>query len=374
MAGQDRTVRSLARLAHSASTGRVLNLLAAYKKFGDTQEYREHPFFEHTILNRSIILKHRLRSNEFDLFDEARTTATKILIPIDQSDLRMGARYLFVGQIGYLEQIQDALGTRIDIHSRDLRVLKLLDGIPSLDPFLLREQMRRMGFDAARLYFDISESDLARMFSFAKAEIMPLVNMSYTDDAAMASHSMKLVNKILSNEVDGDLDPLRITLQLDPAQFDEGVFCWKAFLYYKWQLTELMPGLQTTLKHIAVIKPTGRAKSDTSRQIESLRMQIRKRIALNCDRVRSTLNIYDQAYTDLTKSGRARGFRDFLLTAPNLFLQLGERLAGLEHVVSFWRYRFPKDRIVNVQDDDLYDIFVDFENGLSIQDREVEAA
>ena len=367
MAGQDRSVRSLTRLQHSASTGRVLNLLGVHRKHGNEPEYTEKPFFKHQLLNRCIIVKHRLRSNEVEMFDEVRTSATKILFPIDQNDLKMGARFLFIGQIGYDDQLNEALGNS-SAHGQDLRILKVIDQIPSLDPFLLREQMRRYGYEPDRCYFDISESDTTRMFNFAKNEIMPLVNMSYADDRVIASHAVRLCNKILSNQVDGDLDPLRETLQLDRMQFDEGVFCWKAFLYYKWQLSELMKPLQGTLQQIATIRPTTRARGEETELIEHSRKQIRKGISQNIEKVKLTLSVYDRAYGDLTQSGKARGFREFLLTAPSLFRELGERLAGLDHVVSFWRYRFPKDKLAVVQPNDLYDIFVDFENGLSFDE------
>lgn len=365
MSSKDRSVRSLTRLQSTASTARVLNLLLVYRKHGEEAEYRQKPFFTNQILNRCMIVKHRLRANEFELFEEQRTAATKILIPLDNSDLKMGARYMFIGQRGYLDLLTDALGIKLEASSSDLRLLRIVDEIPSLDPFLLREQIRRFGHQPARCYFEVSDADVARMFSFVQQEIAPLVNMSFGGDASMAAHSAKLVNKILSNEVDNDLEPLRMTLQLDPQQFDEGVFCWKAFLYYKWQLAELMPRLQDVIKELATVQPRTRCDSELRGQIEASRLQIRRRVAMACEKVRATLGIYDTAYAELTESGKARGFRDFLLTAPSLFRQLGERLAGVDHVVSFWRYRFPKDRIAMITAEELYDIFVDFEGGLN---------
>ena len=37
---------------------------------------------------------------------------------------------------------------------------------------------------------------------------------------------------------------------------------------------------------------------------------------------------------------RAR-FREFLLGAPALFLEIGEKMGAMSHVTSFWQYRFP---------------------------------
>ena len=47
-----------------------------------------------------------------------------------------------------------------------------------------------------------------------------------------------------------------------------------------------------------------------------------------------------------------------------MFRELGERLAGIDHIVSFWRFRFPKDRLAMITPEELCDIFHDFENGL----------
>ena len=94
----DRTVRNLAHLEESASTARVLNLLRVYRRQRNNPAYSENPLFQSPTLNRSIILKHRLRRNERDLFFDARKTATKIIIPIDGAELKLGGRFVFVNQ------------------------------------------------------------------------------------------------------------------------------------------------------------------------------------------------------------------------------------------------------------------------------------
>ena len=373
MSSKDRSVRSLQRLHMNASTARVLNLLMVYRKCGDTAEHREAPFFQNPVLNRCLIVKHRLRSNEYDMFETPRSSATKVLIPIDHTDLKMGARFMFVGQSRFNELMEGALGIPFEPNSPDIRMLQLIDTIPSLDPFLLREQLRRAGLEPARCYFEVTEADVNRMFSFVQKEITPLVNMSCGNDASMTVYASRLVNKILSSEIDSDLDTLRQVLQLDEKQFDEGIFCWKAFLYYKWQLSELMPRLRDVIQEINTVKPRTAGDSEIRSQIELTRTQVRRRVGMACQRVRATLDIYDDAYAELTNQGRAGPFRGFLLSAPSMFRELGERLAGIDHIVSFWRFRFPKDRLAMITPEELCDIFYDFENGL-VFNEDVSAA
>ena len=76
------------------------------------------------------------------------------------------------------------------------------------------------------------------------------------------------------------------------------------------------------------------------------------------------LSVYDDAYSSLTVDGRPTAFRDFLLAAPDMFMSLGEQSGAVQHIASFWRFRFPLGRRVAVSPDELMDIFMDFEDGL----------
>jgi hypothetical protein len=364
----DRGVRSLANLQKSASTARVLNLWAIKQRKGMDPEYQANPLFKNPALNSAIILKHKLRGSEADLFSASRSSATKILVPLESKDLRLGARFAFIGQKGFGDALHHTFGVDIDEDSADHRVLRILDEVPTLDPFLVREQLRRGGFEPARCYFDLSEADSRRMFSFAQNEIEALVRLSMgDDDETAAEQGSKLTQKILANSADAELDPLRRTLQLDALQFQEGVFCWKAFLYYKWQLSDLLPRVNVVLQQIRTVRPQGPMSDETKIYLGSASETLSRALMGACRDVRMTLEIYDVAYGNLTEQSDPLAFRDFLLKAPALFNALGEKLGAIEHIVSFWRYRFPNEKITAIAPDALADIFKDFEIGLGVK-------
>jgi hypothetical protein len=263
--------------------------------------------------------------------------------------------------------LEQAFGVVIGEESPDLRTLKVLDETPSLDPFLLREQLRRHDLEPARCYFEISEGDTLRMFKFAQREIEPLVRMSIGDLDAGGVHSAALTQKILANATDAALEPLRLTMQLDHQQYQEGIFCWKAFLYYKWQLADLLPRVSTVLAEIEAKRPRGSTTDETRAYLTLARENIGREFKASCAKVKSTLAVYDAAYHGLTAGGEPLKFRDFLLQAPSLFNELGERLGGIEHIISFWRYRFSSGNPASIAPDDLVDMFMDFEGSLSAE-------
>jgi hypothetical protein len=368
----DRTVRNLAHLEESASTARVLNLLRVYRRRRNDPAYLENPLFQNATLNRALILKHRLRRHERDLFFDARKTATKIIVPIDGQDLKLGGRFVFVNQINYDSMMADFLGDNWVTDRADHDLLAIIDGLPSLDPFLLREQLRRHGRDPARCYFEISDADMGRMFGFVEREVQKLINLCYQGGDAPAAEmdgrrGQRLVQKILSATVDAETEPLRLTLRLEKRDYQEGVFCWKGFLYYKWTMAEALPDVSRVANAIASVRPRGGCDTETLAHIDKTRTSLRASILGALEAARKSLRFYDAAFDGLI-GGRPQAFREFLLSAPAMFCDLGERLGAVNHIVSFWNFRFPQGRMPAVTGPELIDILADFEESLSFAD------
>ncbi len=363
-----RSVRNLANLKKSASTARVLNLARVAQEHGQREGWRRAPLFSNPALNRAVILKHRLRRDEIDQFRIRRAVATKIILPIDDGDLRVGGRYLFVNQTGFDRTLEASFG--IGPAHPDRRILALIDELPGLDPFLLREQLRRHGHTPDPCYFNVSEADLARMAAFVAAEIRPLVDLSIGPDCDLDAVSpvARLTAKIMSSSPGEDMSALGRTLMLEPQEYDEGVFCWKGFLYYKWALQGIAGEIGGVLDGVRRVRPSGRVDAEQHATIDRARAQVRRRIVLTCDATTEMLRVYDDAFRGLTAEGRSTAFRDFLRDAPGLFSRLGDRLGVLQHIVSFWTYRMA-DGKVPPGADELIDLLSDFELSLAGHDR-----
>ncbi len=351
----DRGVRSLAHLENCASTARVLNLRAVWRQYKDDPEYLAQPFFQNSRLNRALILKHRLRGDEMELFHGRRYNATKIIFPVDPTDLKFGGRSIFVGQIRFVEMMTDLIGGGDKFQNMDLPLLTLMDGLPSFDPFLLREELKRNGYMPAALYFRLSENDVRNIFAFVQVEIEPLVVMAL-GSSGLASQKAKLVDKILSNTLDTEMQPLRHVLKLSEAEFAEGMFCWKGFLYYKWVFQGLSASMSQVINAVVSTKPIGKVGSEIGAEIERIRNVLTDRIVASSTSIRNLLTIYDDSYAKLTKDSDPTNFREFLLKAPLYFSELGERLGVLQHIKSFCDFRFKAQKPALVTAEELVDI------------------
>jgi hypothetical protein len=357
----DRSVRFLSALG-GASTSRVLNLYRIAQGNVDNPDHWEKPLFLSPVINKAFLLKHRTRADESYMFGTARAVATKIIIPFDNQDLRAGGHALFVDQRGFTDALRrSAAYPDPDMLERDMSVLRLLNAVPSLDPFLLREHLRNNRIEVSPSYFAISAGDQKRMHDFVSEQMSQLVILAGGHDNSSASN--RLVSAMLSSEVDEKLEPLRMTLGLTGNDFREGVFSWRGFLYYKWSMMKFWPDVMGVLRDISAIQPVGAMSTDHKIYLSAARRSIIEMVRDNGHHVNKALSVYDSSFADLVANQAPKTFRDFLLSAPYMFLELGEKLGAISHIVSFWRYRFPSGAPVLVDAEELSAIFQDFSSG-----------
>jgi hypothetical protein len=359
VAGADRTVRYLTAL-NGASTTRVLNLASIAIANADKPEHKSAPFFDSPIVNSAIILKHRVRSDETYLFPSNRPVATKIIIPFDVNDLRAGGRSFFVDQRGFLESLREVGNYGDKSMEHDLSVLRILNTLPSLDPFLLREHLRAQDLRCADCYFKISNADQTAMTTYVSSELHKLISLASGGGKGSESSTQRLVSALLSTEVDDKLEPLRLTLAMNADEFREGVFSWRGFLYYKWSMENFWPEIISVLRAIRKIRPVGAIDFDAKQFLKQSQSNIITKVRDGGEAVKKILAVYDSAYEDLVRNNNPKTFRDFLLSAPHLFLELGEKMGAISHIVSFWRYRFPKNALPMIDAEELTAIFQDF--------------
>ena len=126
------------------------------------------------------------------------------------------------------------------------------------------------------------------------------------------------------------------------------MFSWRGFLYYKWSMGKFWPDVVSVLREINKVQPLGAVTPTQLGDLAAQRRTIIEMVRDNGNHVNRVLAVYDTSFRDLVEKQTPRTFRDFLMSAPHLFLELGEKLGAISHIVSFWRYRFPKGRPVNI--------------------------
>lgn len=357
--------RDLSLIRASGSTARVLNLALIFERFGQSEEFQASPLFRNSKLNRALVLKHVLRPHERALFDRPEPHTTKIVFPYSPTELDLGGTSLMVGEKKFPDLLRRALGASVseEDYQADSELITLLHELPSFDPFLLREHLRRAGHEPAKCFFDVSDADIASMMVFVQRAIEPLVGEAFAAAGRRAEKlSMRLAEKLMTDENGPLLQPLRETLRLARAEFAEGAFAWKGFLYYKWLLSEFALGhgaFAANLSSCGVNSEDRRVRYE----IEELKQSVSNRMSMVLARGGDMMRDYDRAFDALTR-GDAAPFRDFLTEAPAQFIPLGEALGAVRHIYSFWKFRFPEQATPRLEAEEASEILQEFDRML----------
>jgi len=231
-------------------------------------------------------------------------------------------------------------------------------------------------FIVADCYFELSKADKTRMHEFVASEIKQLIQLAMRSDKPEKRNdtgsTARLVSALLSTEANDQLEPLRRTLMMGTEEFRQGIFSWRGFLYYKWSASELLPRAREVAREIAALPIARDANREDRHYIASSKTRLVRRMVETARESSELLGVYDKFFGDLVERGQPQVFRDFLMRAPRMFVDLGEKLGGLGHIVSFWKYRFPKRRLVPVDAESVISLFGDFliSVGLSAEDHD----
>ncbi len=263
-----------------------------------------------------------------------RAIATKVIFPFDKADLSLGGQFLFVDQAGFLDLLTRHLDYTDLSLTRDLAVLRCVDKLPTLDPFLLREILKQHRIEAGRCYYRFSRADKAEMLNFVSSEIEALIRMCFGELKANDKRT-RLSQLLLADQDSAELDPLRITFGMGQAEFAEAMFSWKALLYYRWRSRDLAPALKATLTSISAIQVRRYERDELSFILRATRVLI-KVITSSWREVGQGLRLYDRAFASLTDRQSPDSFRSFLMHSSELFLELGDRIGRLEQATSLW--------------------------------------
>ena len=358
--------QSLAR----AESSRVLNLSQIQRRWAHYEDHAERPLFENKILNRAIIMKYTPRPGELFEYAERRIRSTKILFPLDRNDLSLGSFSGLVGQKDFSRMMSRHLDGSDRLSDRDERVLGLIDELPTLDPFLLYALLKSHGLEVSPVYFQLSEADRQAIQQEMAQAFTPLVHLCFPDGQHEADGVRTFIDKILNFEESAEIDSLRLAFKLNPELFAVAMFAWRGIIYYKWRSAGLHAGLTAAAAKVRAVKlPEGASAAGVDR-MERSRAKILRMAATSAARVQEINTRYDTAFADFVEERQADRFRQFLISAPSLFLICGQSVAIIEHIINFAEAGpQTKPREANAPDMDMTEMFADLERELGVDFR-----
>lgn len=367
---------SLKRIIQSSGNPRILDLFSIRRKHGRRASHAEQPMFMNKRLNSGFIIKHAVRRHERGDMLGDREIVTKVILPLTASDLSRGGHSFCVQERGFELRFREFLdaGEDDDTYSLDLARLRELAKLPSFDPFLLATWFRGDERPVSPVYFDIPDKDVANMERHFAAEISEVVGRAFGIDLGGKDdeRSRKFARAILLGEQDEGMDMFRRAMALSEEEFKDGLFGWKGLLYYTWQLDRNLLDLKQFLISINDLVVDGSSVSERE-YLNEMRRWILDETGRRWRRLRGSTETYRKSLDEFAAGNSSAQLSSFLLEAPKRFMELGEDLAAIHHVASYWKFwRSRMDERISARD--ALDIFDGFMKSLQTmrQDCEVQ--
>jgi hypothetical protein len=202
------------------------------------------------------------------------------------------------------------------------------------------------------------------MEALVVTEVQKLVRKSIGAGATPET-TRRLVGRLLSDNDTADISAFRSVLALSRDEFQEAMFGWRGFLFYKWTAIELERAIDKVVNDLRAVEVRN-ADPDTRRYVAKARGRIAVCLVEAYNEAALTITAYDRAYRSLIEADDPAPFRLFLREAHKRFYRLGELIAQINHVVQFWNFRSKGGKELSYEAEDLVDLLRDFEVGLGV--------
>lgn len=330
--------RQLEALASRPSNWRIFNVGQHLSRVRETSADNDVRLFSRRRMNDSIVIKHALRPNEFDLFERPPVVATKIVVPVDPQQISLGAYSFFVGERSAAQTMQRLFGIVSERGRRDpdMEILGLLDRSPSLDVFLLKEILGG-ATGVSEQVFDVSLADVPEFRSYIHRELTPLVALA-TGSADPAKVG-RLVDSIFGAKLGSQAENFLEALSLPAQKWPEVTFAWKAALYYEHNAADLRRRFETFAAAMRLLQTYGHSEAFPRSAVAQQHRALARAAGASFARCQQGLAHFNSARRSaIIAAGNVAGLGTYLGELTEAVFDYAANAALTDHILSYWRY------------------------------------
>ncbi|MBV6631903.1 MAG: hypothetical protein KI792_02590 [Alphaproteobacteria bacterium] len=301
-------------------------------------------FFENLGLNYTIFIKD-LNPNyrRDDEESDEKPIGTKIYVPFDLNNIYGGGKSIFASDRGFRNAITELIGEGDHICpqaiARDLELIEILDNMPALDPFLVRDMMQSRGMTLDDRYFQIAEAEWDRIQDHIRQRIRPMVALALPDGVMHSDERMaEMIDAIWKASDMRRLEPLIKAFLLPVEKTSEIFHAWKGVAFFEYHYMQLSePAIQFAKWLQTGAVPSHSVNRDEQAVLDDLRDAVRAKLKTHWGKATEILKNYNYSYERLFKQqGSAVDFMKFMANAPNHFWHLGDAIIRLQHAIETW--------------------------------------
>jgi hypothetical protein len=288
---------------------------------------------------------------------------TKLYIPYNQDNVYEGGRTVFFHDPKLLEVLNDLFGLRgsgieeADI-KHDLKILGVLDRLPSLDGFLMRDALELDGVVANDQYFEISDSERAVIHEFVRSKFEPLVLKACGDQSGATGKVDQLIDKVWEAKDKDALAPLIHAFRFPDEEALSLFASWKGINFYTFEYLRAKPQRE---QFALWLRDNSTPRNFVSkRDLDYLKQQRRSAtegFRENWNTLETISREYETLYARfLTTPSGVADFIAFLRRSREIYWRMGDALSRINHSIHCWSItmksypdrQLPADKLSNL--------------------------
>lgn len=300
-------------------------------------------FFKTPDLNNVVIVKEPRAKQKIDIFDFENPVGTKLYFPYDCEKIYKGGKSLFTDDRNFSTILQDHVGFDAERDAEnaanDLALLGVLQSIPSLDPFLVKDKLQIEGLEVNDSYFDMPDDTWTCIRDHVAERLSPIIAFVYEESEAMDDDRVaNLVHRLWNSKDIDTLMPIVETFRLPVEHAGEIFAAWKGVMYFEYEYARCLPVWKDYAAWLKDAKCCERIDRKQSITIESIRNAVTKEFRANWIELKDIFESYGAAYNQLfVERETPAPFVAFMKNAVDTYWSLGAKICTVSHCVSVWR-------------------------------------
>jgi hypothetical protein len=322
-------------------SSRVFNCVEKHLKLR-AEGVKDASFFKHEPFHNVVIIKEGAIARS--ALPLGRRLATKLYFPYNIRDGYEGGRSIYLHDPKLLEVLNEVVGLQgkklqKENVQNDLKILQVMDGLPSLDAFLMRDALELDGLTPNPLYLDVSETERAAIYEFIRLRFEPLVRAALGDGTYQPQKVAGLVDKIWEARDLDALDPLIQACRFPKGEALRIFTSWKGINFYTFEYERCRPDIDALTQWLDETSvPRFSSATVDPDQIAYLKRSAIARLTHHRKVVADIVNEYDDTYAQFVSNPQGTAnFIRFLNRSKELYWRLGESLSALDHATHCWQ-------------------------------------
>lgn len=296
-------------------------------------------FFLNAPLNNLVLIKDTVPESE--QVGARSSIGTKLYFPFNENDIYEGGRTIFYHDRNLERALNENFGQgslKKEALERDIRVLSVLDKLPSLDPFLLKDVFAKEGIEVNVAYFEVSQEVWKAIEHFILVKFEPLVKAAFPQAMGSDEMARSLIQKIWEARDLEALNPLIMAFRLPKGEALDIFAAWKGINFYSYQYEKSKPLLIELFTWIKDLQIPFAAVSSSERNelkstLEVVKSGLRSDWGLAEKILRDYQDGYDKMFVHKTSSTE---FLTFLKNSNKAYWDLGNSLGKTGHASYCW--------------------------------------